>query len=304
MAERPKHRFPSSAASTVVAMPAARVGAPERAYLVILAGPQMGEMVKLEPGKAIVVGREEGVGLLLMDDGVSRQHARLILQGDGVLLNDLGSRNGTFVNGSKVTERRLADGDKIQIGVATTIKFTFTDNLEEEYQRRLVEAALKDPLTGIYNRRHFDERMQAEFAAARRHGTPLSLLVIDVDHFKQINDNHGHLAGDALLKVVARALSEGLRKEDILARYGGEEFVVIARGTSLAGATQFAERLRECIERASCNWQGAELRVTASIGLAQLGADMTVQQLIDAADRGVYQAKNGGRNQVCATATA
>src|SRR5438309_1900210 len=99
-------------------MPAARVGAPERAYLVILAGP--------------------------------------------------GSRNGTFVNGSKVTEHRLADGDKIQIGVATTIKFTFTDNLEEEYQRRLIEAALKDPLTGVYNRRHFDERMAAEFAAARR----------------------------------------------------------------------------------------------------------------------------------------
>jgi two-component system, cell cycle response regulator len=304
VAERPKQRFPNSAASTVVAMPAARVGAHERAYLVILAGPQMGEMVKLEPGAQITVGREEGVQLLLNDDGVSRQHARLNMVGGQVLLTDLGSRNGTFVNGEKVVERRLSDGDKIQIGVATTLKFTYTDDLEEEYQRRLVEAALRDPLTGVYNRRHFDERLAAEFAAARRHGTPLSLLVVDVDHFKQVNDTNGHLAGDALLKVVARALADGLRKEDILARYGGEEFVVIARGTDLAGGTQFAERLRERIEQAHCNWEGKQLRVTASIGLAQLGAEMTVQQLIDAADRGVYQAKRNGRNQVCATATA
>jgi diguanylate cyclase (GGDEF)-like protein len=298
-----KERFPNSAASTVVAMPAARVGAPERAYLVILAGPQMGEMVKLEPGSMITIGREEGVQLLLNDDGVSRQHARIGMLGAQVTIVDLNSRNGTFVNGAKVAERKLSDGDKIQIGVATTIKFTFTDNLEEEYQRRLLEAAMRDPLTGVYNRRHFDERMQAEFAASRRHGSPLSLLVVDVDHFKMVNDTHGHLAGDAALKTVARVLSDGLRKEDILARYGGEEFVVIARGSDLAGATQFAERLRERVERSSTRWEGKELRVTVSIGLAQLGAGMSVQQLIDAADRGVYQAKHNGRNRVVANAT-
>jgi diguanylate cyclase (GGDEF)-like protein len=282
-------------------MPAARVGVPERAYLVILAGSQMGEMVRLESGSELIIGRQEGVGLLLNDDGVSRQHARIRMQGANVMLTDLGSRNGTFINGTKITERQLADGDKIQIGVATTIKYTFTDNLEEEYQRRLVEAALRDPLTGVYNRRHLDERLEAEYSASRRHGSPLSLLVVDVDHFKTVNDTHGHLAGDAALKMVARALSEGLRKEDLLARYGGEEFVVIARGSDLAGATQFAERLRERIESARCMWNGKELRVTASIGVAQLGPGMTVQQWIDAADRGVYQAKHGGRNRVCAT---
>ena len=285
-------------------MPAARVGASERAYLVILAGPQMGEMVKLEPGANITIGREEGVQLLLNDDGVSRQHARLTMRGSEVVLYDLGSRNGTFVNGAKVSERKLADGDKIQIGVATTIKFTLTDNLEEEYQRQLLEAAMRDPLTGVYNRRHFDERMQAEFAAARRHGSALSLLVVDVDHFKKVNDTHGHLAGDAALKTVARTLSEALRKEDILARFGGEEFVILARGSDLAGATQFAERLRERVEQAQTKWESKELRVTVSIGLAQLSPEMTVQQLIDAADRGVYQAKHNGRNQVVANATA
>jgi diguanylate cyclase (GGDEF)-like protein len=282
----------------MVALPAARLGAPERAYLVLLAGPQMGQMLKLEPGKDILVGRDENAQLRLTDDGVSRQHARIALHGSEARILDLGSRNGTFINGDRVAERPLNDGDKIQIGVATTIKFTITDNLEEEYQRGLLEAALRDPLTGAYNRRHFDERLAAEFSGARRHGMALSLLVIDVDHFKSINDEHGHLAGDAVLRAVAGALQEGLRMEDILARYGGEEFVVIARGTDLSGATQLAERLRRRVEAIRCTWQDKLLRVTVSVGVAQLEGTSTAEQLIDAADRGVYQAKRSGRNQV------
>lgn len=300
MADRPKHRFPSSAASTVVAMPAARVGAPERAYLVILAGPQMGEMVKLEPGKPIVVGREEGVGLLLMDDGVSRQHARLTMVGDAVLLTDLGSRNGTFVNGSKVAEHRLADGDKIQIGVATTIKFTFTDNLEEEYQRRLLEAALRDPLTGVYNRRHFDERMQAEFAAARRHGTPLSLLVIDVDHFKQINDRFTHAVGDQVLRLIATILQANTRSSDIVARYGGEEFAIVSTEIPPTEALALAERIRERIERYPWNEIDPDLRVTISVGLDSNTSRETVGSMLAAADERLYEAKRAGRNRVVA----
>jgi diguanylate cyclase (GGDEF)-like protein len=289
------------ASSTAISLPSQKIGTPERAYLVILAGPQMGEMLKLEPGQEIVVGREQGVGLVLTDDGVSRQHARLSMTGSEVKVADLGSRNGTFVNGTRVSERVIADGDKIQIGVATTIRFTFTDNLEEAYQRRLLEAALRDPLTGIYNRRHFEERLQAEFSGARRHGTALALLVIDVDHFKKVNDTWGHLAGDAALKMVACTIQEALRKEDILARYGGEEFVVVARNTDLVGALQFGERIRRCVEGARCLWEKAEIAVTVSIGAAQLGVEATVAKLIEDADRAVYQAKRTGRNRVCAT---
>src|SRR5262249_797283 len=155
---------------------------------------------------------------------------------------------------------------RIQLGVTTVIKFTVTDDLEEEYQRHLMEAALRDPLTGLFNRRQFDERLSAELSAARRHGNTLSLLMIDVDHFKVINDTHGHLAGDAALKMVAQSLLEASRREDVVARFGGEEFVVLARGTDLGGAQRFAERLRRKVERSSCRWEDAELRVTVSIG--------------------------------------
>ena len=288
-------------ASTVVVKPAARPATPQRAYLVVLAGPQMGEMYKLEAGAELLIGRVEGVQLLLTDDGASRRHARITMEGAEIRIQDLGSRNGTFVGGQRVTERTLVDGDKIQIGVSTTLKLTLTDDLEEEYQRRLVAAALRDPLTAVYNRRHFEERMAAEFSAARRHGSPLSLMVIDVDHFKQVNDAHGHLGGDAALKMVARVLQEAMRKEDILARYGGEEFVVLARGTDLDGATRFAERIRGHIENARCSWDGREIRLTVSIGVTQLAPGMSVQQFIDTADRGVYRAKHAGRNRVVAT---
>jgi diguanylate cyclase (GGDEF)-like protein len=258
----------------------------------------MGEMYKLEAGQELVIGREEGVNVLLSDDGVSRRHARIFMKGSDAIVEDLGSRNGTFVAGERVTEYSLTDGEKIQIGAATTIKFTFTDDLEEEYQRRLTEAALRDPLTGIYNRRHFDERLLAEFSGARRHGTPLSLLIIDVDHFKKVNDTHGHLAGDAALQMVASVLQEATRKEDILARYGGEEFVVLARATDLGGAALFAERMRKKVEGSVCKWQNKEISVTVSIGVAQLSKSATMEDFIDSADRAVYQAKHAGRNRV------
>jgi diguanylate cyclase (GGDEF)-like protein len=288
-----------SGSSTLVAVPVARFdGTRERAYLVVLAGPQMGEMFKLERGHDLVVGREEGVPILLTDDGVSRRHAQVSLRDGEALLRDLGSRNGLFVNGKQVQEHLLSDGDKIQLGVTTTIKFTFTDDLEAEYQRRLVDAALRDPLTGLYNRRHFDERLGAELSAARRHGTPLTLMVVDVDHFKNINDTHGHLAGDAVLRQVAEVLQAAMRKEDVVARFGGEEFVVIARSTDLAGASRFAERIRRQIEERVCSFERLELQVTASIGIAELGAEGGAQDLLDAADRALYQAKASGRNTI------
>jgi diguanylate cyclase (GGDEF)-like protein len=301
VAERSGGHRHAGTSSTLVAVPVARFdGTRERAYLVVLAGPQMGAMFKLERGQDLVVGREEGVPILLTDDGVSRRHAQVSLRDGEALVRDLGSRNGLFVNGKQVQEELLADGDKIQLGVTTTIKFTFTDDLEEEYQRRLVEAALRDPLTGLYNRRHFDERLGAELSAARRHGTPLTLMIVDVDHFKNINDTHGHLAGDAVLKQVADVLQAAMRKEDIVARFGGEEFVVIARSTDLEGARRFAERIRGQIEQRVCNFEQLELKVTASIGIAELDADGGAQDLLDAADRALYQAKAGGRNAIVA----
>jgi diguanylate cyclase (GGDEF)-like protein len=171
---------------------------------------------------------------------------------------------------------------------------------------RLAEGALQDPLTGLYNRRHLEERLASELAAAQRHGRPVSLLMADVDHFKAINDAHGHLAGDEALKMLAFVLRGAVRKEDVLARYGGEEFVIVARETPLEGAESLAERIRRAVERSRCAWQGQDLGVTVSIGVtmsvgaAEFVAGRTERDLIEAADRALYLAKQGGRNRVVA----
>jgi diguanylate cyclase (GGDEF)-like protein len=205
-----------------------------------------------------------------------------------------------------VGDCRLEDGNRIHMGVHSTFKFCFSDELEAEYQRKLAEGALHEPLTGLYNRRHFMERLAAELAAAQRHGRPVSLLLIDIDHFKRVNDAHGHLAGDEALKMIAHVMEGALRKEDVLARYGGEEFVVLARETPLGGGKSLGERIRKAVERSRLTWQGHDLSltvsigVTVSVGVSHFEAGITERQIIEAADRALYQAKKAGRNCVVA----
>jgi diguanylate cyclase (GGDEF)-like protein len=275
----------------------------ERApFLLVLSGPQVGELHKLASDTLTVIGRGDA-DLRVEDDGVSRRHCSIQPRGKGAVLVDLGSANGTFVEGERVRERVLSSEDRFQIGTSTTLKFSIADELEAGVQRKLVEAALREPLTGLYNRRHFQERFAAEVAVAHRHGRPLSLLMVDVDHFKRVNDRHGHLAGDEVLKSVARALAQGIRIEDILARFGGEEFVVLAREAAAGEAMGLAERLRQLVEVAQTRWESGHdvpvgISVTVSIGVAQLGADQTERDLFERADNAVYKAKKGGRNRV------
>jgi diguanylate cyclase (GGDEF)-like protein len=279
-----------------------------RAYLIIIGGPQAGQMYRIEPHQELMVGRTytKGVDVGLLDDGVSRRHARIWRRDDRVWIQDLGSRNGTFVTGERTTERELVSGDKIQLGAVTVLRFSFASLLEETYERRMLEAALRDPLTGLYNRRHFEERLHAEVSAARRHGRPLTMMVIDIDHFKQVNDRYGHVAGDEVLKLVARALEHSIRTEDIVARYGGEEFVLLARETTMVGARNVAERLRRLIEAAHCTWEERSkstqihIGVTVSVGVAQLDAEDDARAFFDVADHALYLAKQQGRNRVVA----
>jgi diguanylate cyclase (GGDEF)-like protein len=278
----------------------------KHAFLLVLAGPQFGELFSLEPGRDLVIGRREDADLQIRDDGISRRHAIIRVEGDGAVLRDLGSANGTFVNGARTDEARLVDGARVTIGGATTLKFTWTDELEARWQVKLAEGALQDPLTGLYNRRHFEDRLAAELAASHRHGRMVSLLLVDVDHFKAVNDAHGHLAGDEALKMVAFVLRGAIRKEDVLARFGGEEFVVIARETALAGGKALAERIRRAVERSRCAWNGRELGLTVSIGLtvssghAAFIPGRTEHALVAAADQALYAAKQAGRNTVVA----
>jgi diguanylate cyclase (GGDEF)-like protein len=306
MSKRDKTRHDDEHDRTWTAVPRFPSPSEKRAYLLVLAGPQFGAIFPLAGERDLVLGRREDADVQISDDGVSRVHASIRVQGEGAVLKDLGSANGTYVDGKRVPDAHIEHGARIQIGGHTTLKFIWADEVDARYRMKLAEGALQDPLTGLYNRRHFDERLSSELAGAQRHGRPVSILMIDVDHFKTVNDEHGHLAGDETLKMVAFVLRGAVRKEDVLARYGGEEFVVIARETLLEGARVLAERIRRAVERSHCAWQGRDLGVTVSIGVTvSVGLNQFVEgrserELLEAADRALYLAKQGGRNRVVA----
>jgi two-component system cell cycle response regulator len=282
----------------------------KRPHLLVLSGPQFGDLVELEPGKELSIGRRASADVCLHDEGVSRRHASLVAADDHAVLRDLGSQNGTYVDGERVTERRLVDGQRFQLGAHTTLKFVCCDEVEADYQRRLAQGALLEPLTGLYNRRYFMERLAAELAAAQRHGRAVSLLLLDVDHFKRVNDQLGHAAGDEALRMLARVLLGAVRKEDVLARLGGEEFVVLARETTLSGAHALGERMRRAVERSRFSFDGTEVALTVSIGvtvsagLTAFEPGRTEGELLEVADRALYRAKEHGRNAVVALAAA
>ena len=272
-------------------------------FLLVLSGRHVGELHRLAPGQDLVLGRTEAADVLLDDEGLSRRHATIRADGSGAVIRDLGSKNGTWVENLKIDEKRLADGDRIRLGFATDLKFTFADEREAAVQRDLVAAAYREPLTNLHNRRYFQEALGAEFAAARRYGRDLTLLVIDVDRFKLVNDTHGHLAGDEALRTVAAVLRAGVRREDHLARTGGDEFVVLAE-TDHVGAALLGEHLRKAVEEARCPLPGERsLKVTVSVGLAVSHGEAAIDRghgerdLFEAADLALRRAKQGGRNR-------
>jgi len=220
-------------------------------------------------------------------------------QSQGVTVKDVGSKNGTFVNREPIEEYILHDGDMIQLG-NTTLKYLSQDSPEQSYYEHLHQASVEDPVTNIPNRRYFEEFVQREIARTRRYDRPLGLLMIDLDHFKRINDTYGHVCGDAILRDFSEVVSSRLRKSEFLARYGGEEFVLTLPETDLRGAGIVAESIRLLVEKHSFSWEGHLLSITISIGGALLGPDMTtVGELVQAADDELYKAKRGGRNRVC-----
>ncbi len=163
--------------------------------------------------------------------------------------------------------------------------------------REAVTAALRDPLTGVGNRGALEEHLMREVSLAQRHKAPLSLIAIDLDHFKQVNDRHGHSVGDCVLRTVARRMVDVLRSTDLAYRYGGEEFVILLNGTPLAGAQMVAERIREAVASLPCQCDGIEIPITISLGVASL-ADESGTALFDRADRALYSAKEQGRNRI------
>ena len=277
-----------------------RTGARDRAYVIVIAGPNVGEMFKVAGVSEI--GRGQTVPIRIHDSEISRRHARFVIEGNDVIVEDLGSTNGTFVNGHPIDRVKLEDGDKIQVGTTTILKFSYHDDLDEKFQRHMYEAALRDGLTGAYNKKYLLDRLESEHAFAQRHQSPLSLVLFDLDHFKRINDTFGHPAGDYVLETMTAGILETVRKEDVFARYGGEEFAVLSRGIDGPAAVLFAKRLRQWVEMFPFVWEGKKMPVIVSLGVAALPEvdAPTPEDLIQKADDALYEAKHNGRNQVAA----
>ena len=272
-----------------------------RACLTVLTGSSTGQVYKLARG-GNVIGRSHDAALRILDDGVSRQHVKIRHEGDAIYVEDMESRNGTFRNGHRVTSAAvLKEGDKIQIGATTVLRFAYHDDLDESFHENLLSSALRDPLTKLFNKRYLMDRLDSELKFARRHETAVSVLMLDIDHFKKVNDTHGHLAGDAVLMRLAAVLVRAVRNEDVVARFGGEEVVIVLRAIPLDLAVQLGERLRKLVEATVTAHQDRELKTTISIGVAGYPSTQaeTVEQLLDAADKALYRAKREGRNRVC-----
>jgi diguanylate cyclase (GGDEF)-like protein len=273
------------------------------AMLVVLSGPAIGRNYALDSDK-ILIGRSGDVNILIPDEGVSRVHAEIQRDGDEFVIVDHGSMNGTAVDGKRlVAPTRLQDGARILVGSRTIVKFSLMDNLEAEAQRRVTDAVYRDGLTGVFNRRYLDIRLKEEFAFASRHGRPVALLLVDVDHFKNVNDTYGHQSGDEILKALAQCLEKNVRIEDVVARYGGEEFVIIARGINLAQSKTFAERVCGFVRglRVPCGPAGEKIvSLTVSIGCAcyRVDRDESIEAVLARADAALYAAKHAGRDRV------
>ncbi len=269
--------------------------------LIVISGRQMGQVFRLTRREARI-GRAEDAELCVRDTSISRHHALVYLDAAGRShIRDLGSTNGTFVNGKRVQDVELAAGDRLQLGNQTILKLEYHGQFEKAFHAQLYEAGTRDPLTDTYNRRYIDQHLEADFSLAVRHREELSLLMVDIDHFKAVNDTHGHLAGDAVLRALGRILGSRVRGEDILARYGGEEFLLVLRRTPANGAQALAESLRRLIEHAQFRFKNETIELTISVGIATQGPETsfpTVAALIGAADQALYRAKHAGRNRV------
>lgn len=244
------------------------------------------------------IGRDPEAAISLPDHNLSRQHARIMRRDCVYTIEDLGSTNGTFVDGSRVKRvKTLEDGCRIHLGSRTVLHFRLFDAVELEAACASYALTVRDPLTGVFNRRYLRERLHSEAAYSRRHATPLSVIMLDVDHFKRINDRHGHGVGDLALCSLANTLSELTRQEDVLARYGGEEFALVVRGVVRDEALALAERIRSRVAAQRVPVGGGTLSMTVSVGIAH-SDDGDVQRLLESADRALYVAKDAGRNLV------
>ena len=267
--------------------------------LVVLYGPGLGKRYVLEGDDGFSIGREEGNFITLELDNVSRRHAQVLRRDAKFFLQDLNSTNGTYLNDEEIHEEEpLRSGDLIKVGGAI-FKFLTGDDIESLYHEEIYQLTICDGLTQVSNKRYLLEYLEREMGRCHRYSRALSLILFDLDHFKAINDRHGHLAGDSVLRELAAVVKARVRKEECFARFGGEEFAYVVPESGGDNARKLAEKLRKLIEDHRFSFEGKAIAVTVSIGVADLTGEMTEpQQFLKVADQNLYKAKRAGRNRV------
>ncbi len=266
-------------------------------------GAELGKRVPIGSA-SFEIGRSSKTDLSLDQEAVSRQHARITYdKGQGYRIRDLGSTNGTLVNDALTVDAPIADGDQIKIG-RTILKFMAGNDIELHYHEEIYRVMTVDGLTRAFNKRYFAEALERECNRATRYERALSLVVFDLDELRKVNDDHGQVAGDALLQQVIAALKARLRREDVVARIGGEEFAVLLPEVDRAGARITAEKVRSIVESTAFAYEGKAMPCTVSVGVATFDAKAATptrssfEMLLESAERALALAKLGGKNRV------
>ena len=273
------------------------------AELIVIAHPDarwIGSRFRIPRQPRVAVGRADTADLRLSGSpSLSRHHATFHFSGEVATLEDAGSRNGTFVNGRRIVHAvALASGDRIQIG-GVHCKFLHGLDVEAAYHDALLELATRDGLTGAYNRRFFEEELERQIERARARGDRLCLVLLDLDHFKRVNDQHGHVIGDQVLRELVAIARRCFGSEPVLARVGGEEFAFTCRESGATEAAALAETVRAAIAGHPLECLDAAERITCSFGVAELGTgDASGVDLYRRADQALYRSKNAGRDRV------
>jgi diguanylate cyclase (GGDEF)-like protein len=269
----------------------------DRACLVVIYGPELGRRVPLSQATC-EIGRSSRSDLPIDQESISRHHARITFDAQRHYIEDLGSTNGTFVNDLNVKRQPLKHGDQVKLG-RSILKYMSGNNIEANYHEEIYRLMTMDALTQTHNRRYFDEALEREYNRSLRYRRSLSLILFDIDHFKKINDVHGHVAGDSVLRQLAMVVKPRLRSQDVLARVGGEEFAVLLPEVENPGARIAADKVRAIVESARFLVDDKEFGCTVSIGVTTFAPTVTSPQMLyDLADKNLYAAKNAGRNRV------
>jgi two-component system, cell cycle response regulator len=269
----------------------------KEACLVVLYGLELGKKFDLNRPQ-IMIGRSSKADIQIDQDAVSRNHCKIVNTGTGILVRDMGSTNGTYVNDELVDEYTLRDGDFIKVG-RCIFKFLSGNNIEAAYHEEIYRLQTVDGLTQTFNRHYFDQTLERELGRALRYRRDLSVILLDLDRFKDVNDSFGHLAGDYVLKHVASLVKARLRREDVLARYGGEEFGIVLPEIDYENALRFAEKIRNVIERAEVKFEDAIIPITVSAGVATLRPEIQeAVELVRQSETALFAAKQSGRNRV------